>query len=205
MPKAWVGPTLKELGDFSKPSSARSVLGFMSKEVEQGRLSYSGLGASPGRDYPPPPKKLRLEQFRSSRCDQPHDPFRQPNHGNSSTQGTQDQIGFRRTPLGIELQHIAEKGFLRFEVTSEGDEVIEEMEGKIKELCEQYSLESDTKVDLEVVAKRQELRNSIHPSLGQDNSVHNGGIRHFSPKVDLGTVGDLNALIRAQVIPSRWG
>ena len=87
------------------------------------------------------------------------------------------------------------KGFLRFEVTSEGDEVIEEMEGKIKELCEQYSLESDTNVDLEVVAKRQNCGIPFtHPLVKTTRSIMaESGI---TPKVDPST-GDLNALIRA--------
>ena len=87
------------------------------------------------------------------------------------------------------------KGFLRFEVTSEGDEVIEEMEGKIRELCEQYSLETDTQVELEIVAQRQNCGIPFtHPLVKTTRAIMaESGI---TPKVDPST-GDLNVLIRA--------
>ncbi|OUU41633.1 MAG: hypothetical protein CBC16_04850 [Verrucomicrobia bacterium TMED56] len=86
-------------------------------------------------------------------------------------------------------------GRLRLEITSEGDEVIDELENLLLEICEQFSLETGTDVQMETVAKRQNCGIPFtHPLVKTTRSImHEAGI---APKVDPST-GDLNALIRA--------
>jgi tripeptide aminopeptidase len=87
------------------------------------------------------------------------------------------------------------RGSLRFEITSEDDAVLNDMEKQVSELCEQFSLETGTSVDLEVVAKRENCGIPFsHPLVKTTRSIMNeAGI---TPNVDPST-GDLNALILA--------
>ena len=86
-------------------------------------------------------------------------------------------------------------GMLRFEISSEGDEVVEEMEAQVNELCEQYSLETGLEVKMEVVAKRQNCGIPFtHPLVKTTRSIMSkAGI---TPAVDPST-GDLNSIILA--------
>jgi di/tripeptidase len=87
------------------------------------------------------------------------------------------------------------RGSLRFEITSEGDEILNDMEKQVNELCEQFSLETGTQLELEVVAKRQNCGIPFtHPLVKTTRAIMNElGI---TPNVDPST-GDLNSLIRA--------
>ena len=97
--------------------------------------------------------------------------------------------------LGLAEEVRQKGGFVSMRKLENGDEVIEEMEGKIRELCEQYSLETDTQVELEVVAQRQNCGIPFtHPLVKTTRAIMaESGI---TPKVDPST-GDLNVLIRA--------
>ena len=64
-------------------------------------------------------------------------------------------------------------GMLRFEISSEGDEVVKEMEEKVNEICEQYSLETGLLVEMEVVAKKK-LRYPFYSPTGKDYSKYYG-------------------------------
>ena len=69
------------------------------------------------------------------------------------------------------------------------------MEKQVNELCEQFSLETGTQLELEVVAKRQNCGIPFtHPLVKTTRAIMNElGI---TPNVDPST-GDLNSLIRA--------
>ena len=85
------------------------------------------------------------------------------------------------------------QGSLRFEITSEGDDILGQMENQVNEICEQFSAETGTRVLNEVVAKRQNCGISFsHPLVKTTRSImQEAGI---TPKVDPST-GDLNAMI----------
>jgi di/tripeptidase len=85
------------------------------------------------------------------------------------------------------------QGSLRFEITSEGDELIGQMENQLHEICEQFSAETGTHVQMEVVAKRMNCGIPFtHPLVKTTRSImQQAGI---TPQVDPST-GDLNALI----------
>jgi di/tripeptidase len=87
------------------------------------------------------------------------------------------------------------RGSLRFEITSEDDDVLNDMDNQVNELCEQFSLETGTSVELEVVAKRENCGIPFtHPLVKTTRAImHEAGI---TPNVDPST-GDLNTLIRA--------
>ena len=85
------------------------------------------------------------------------------------------------------------QGTLRFEITSEDNDIIGQMEEQLNEICEQFSAETGTLVSMEVVAKRQNCSIPFtHPLVKTTRSImQEAGI---TPKVDPST-GDLNALI----------
>ncbi len=85
------------------------------------------------------------------------------------------------------------QGNLKFEITSEEDEVIGSMESQLNEICEQFSAETGTHVSMEIVAKRKKCSIPFtHPLVKTTRSVmQEAGI---TPQVDPST-GDLNALI----------
>lgn len=107
----------------------------------------------------------------------------------------QSKMTFGGLTAGSSFNTSPKTGRLRFEITSEGDEVIDSMENLLKEICEQFSLETGTEVGMETVAKRQNCEIPFtHPLVKTTRSImHEAGI---TPKVDPST-GDLNALIRA--------
>ena len=87
------------------------------------------------------------------------------------------------------------RGSLRFEITSEDDDVLHDMEKQVSELSEQFSLETGISVGLEIVAKRENCGIPFsHPLVKTTRAIMDE--TGITPIVDPST-GDLNALIRA--------
>ena len=163
--------------------------------AEQGRLSYSGLGALRGEITLSLPRNYDWNSFGAAGAISHMTRFVSQVMEIPVPKEPKTKMVFGEIHSGSSFNTSPRKGFLRFEVTSEGDEVIEEMEGKIRELYEQYSLETDTQVELEVVAQRQNCGIPFtHPLVKTTRAIMaESGI---TPKVDPST-GDLNVLIRA--------
>ncbi|MBT6392622.1 MAG: M28 family peptidase, partial [Nitrosomonadales bacterium] len=122
--------------------------------ASQGRLSYSGLGTLRGEIRLEIPGNYDWNRFGSSgavgqltrvinqllEIPLPKEPKTKMILGGLSCGTT-----YNKTP---------KRGTLRFEITSEEDQVIDDLRQKVDDLCEQCSLENGTKVYLEVVAIR---------------------------------------------------
>ena len=71
-------------------------------------------------------------------------------------------------------------GRLRFEITSEGDDVIDDLETRLNEICEQFSMETGTEVRMETVAKKTKLRNPLYSSSRENNPCDYARGRHHA-------------------------
>jgi len=163
--------------------------------ASQGRLSYSGLGTLRAEIRLEIPGNYDWNRFGSSgavsqltrvvnqllEIPLPKEPKTKMILGGISCGST-----YNKTPR---------RGTLRFEITSEEDQVISDLELKVKDLCEQFSLENGTKVHLEVVAKRPNCGIPFtHPLVKATRTIMSElGI---TPEVNPST-GDLNVLIEA--------
>ena len=161
--------------------------------ASQGRLSYAGLGTLRGEIRLEVPSNYDWNRFGSSgavghltriinqllEIPLPKEPKTKMVLG-GLTCGTT----YNKTP---------HSGCLRFEITSEDNDIIGQMEDQLNEICEQFSAETGTLVSMEVVAKRQNCSIPFtHPLVKTTRSImQEAGI---TPKVDPST-GDLNALI----------
>ena len=87
------------------------------------------------------------------------------------------------------------RGLLRFEITSEEDEVVNSLKTRVEEVVEEFSLETEVEAILEVIAQRPNSGIPFaHPMVKTTRRIMDAlGI---SPKVDP-TTGDLNSLIQA--------
>jgi acetylornithine deacetylase/succinyl-diaminopimelate desuccinylase-like protein len=163
--------------------------------ASQGRLSYSGLGTLRGEIRLEIPGNYDWNRFGSSgavgqltrvvnqllEIPLPKEPKTKMILGGLSCGTT-----YNKTP---------KRGTLRFEITSEEDQVIDELRQKVDDLCEQCSLENGTKVYLEVVATRPNCGIPFtHPLVKATRSIMSElGV---TPEVNPST-GDLNVLIEA--------
>ncbi len=163
--------------------------------ASQGRLSYAGLGTLRGEIRLEVPSNYDWNRFGSSgavghltriinqllEIPLPKEPKTKMVLG-GLTCGTT----YNKTP---------HRGCLRFEITSEADEVIAELQQKVNDLCEQCSLENGTTVKLEVVATRPNCGIPFtHPLVKATRSIMDEiGI---TPQV-IPSTGDLNVLIEA--------
>ena len=87
------------------------------------------------------------------------------------------------------------RGFLRFEITSENDEVVNSLKTRVQEVVEEFSLETEVEAMLEVIAQRPNSGIPFaHPMVRSTRKIMDAlGI---TPTVDP-TTGDLNSLIHA--------
>lgn len=161
----------------------------------QGRLSYSGLGTLRGEIRLEVPSNYDWNRFGSSgavghltrmvnqllEIPLPKEPKTKMVLGGLSCGST-----YNKTPL---------RGVLRFEITSEADEVLDELKQKVDDLCQQCALENGTRVNLEIVARRPNCSIPFtHPLVKATRSIMNEiGI---TPQV-IPSTGDLNILIEA--------
>ena len=161
----------------------------------QGRLSYSGLGTLRGEIRLEVPSNYDWNRFGSSgavghltrmvnqllEIPLPKEPKTKMVLG-GLTCGTT----YNKTPR---------RGVLCFEITSEADEVLDELKQKVDDLCQQCALENGTLVNLEIVAKRPNCSIPFtHPLVKATRSIMNEiGI---TPQV-IPSTGDLNVLIEA--------
>ena len=161
----------------------------------QGRLSYSGLGTLRGEIRLEVPGNYDWNRFGSSgavghltrmvnqllEIPLPKEPKTKMVLG-GLTCGTT----YNKTPR---------RGVLRFEITSEADEVLDELKQKVDDLCQQCALENGTLVNLEIVARRPNCSIPFtHPLVKATRSIMNEiGI---TPQV-IPSTGDLNVLIEA--------
>jgi acetylornithine deacetylase/succinyl-diaminopimelate desuccinylase-like protein len=161
----------------------------------QGRLSYSGLGTLRGEIRLEVPSNYDWNRFGSSgavghltrmvnqllEIPLPKEPKTKMVLG-GLTCGTT----YNKTPR---------RGVLRFEITSQADEVLDELKQKVDDLCQQCALENGTLVNLEIVARRPNCSIPFtHPLVKATRSIMNEiGI---TPQV-IPSTGDLNVLIEA--------
>ena len=161
----------------------------------QGRLSYSGLGALRGEITVNIPKDYDWSSFGAAGAISHLNRLINQLMEIPLPKEPKSKMTFGGLTAGSSFNTSPKTGRLRFEITSEGDEVIDDIEKLLNEICEQFSLESGTEVKMETVAKRQNCGIPFtHPLVKTTRSImHKAGI---TPKVDPST-GDLNALIRA--------
>ena len=87
------------------------------------------------------------------------------------------------------------RGLLRFEITSEDDDVVNSLQARVKEVVEEFSLETGVEAMLEVIAQRPNSGIPFaHPMVKSIRKIM--GALEIAPKVHP-TTGDLNSLIQA--------
>ena len=163
--------------------------------AEQGRLSYSGLGALRGQINLHLPSNYDWNGFGAGGAITHLTRFINKIMEIPVPKEPKTKMVFGEMQSGSSFNTSPKSGILRFEITSEGDEVIDEMESQVNEHCEQYSLETGVKLKMEVVAKRKNCGIPFgHPLVKTTRAIMNeSGI---SPSVDPST-GDLNSIIQA--------
>lgn len=161
----------------------------------QGRLSYSGLGALRGEIILNIPRDYDWSSFGAAGAISHINRLINKLMEIPLPKEPKSKMTFGGLTAGSSFNTSPKTGRLRFEITSEEDEVINDIENRLDEICEQFSLETGTEVKMETVAKRQNCGISFsHPLVKATRSIMDkAGI---TPKVDPST-GDLNALIRA--------
>ena len=161
----------------------------------QGRLSYSGLGTLRGEITLRIPSNYDWNSFGASGAISHLTRFINQVMEIPVPKEPKTKMIFGGLRCGSTFNTSPRRGSLRFEITSEDDAVLNDMEKQVSELCEQFSLETGTSVDLEVVAKRENCGIPFsHPLVKTTRSIMDeAGI---TPNVDPST-GDLNALILA--------
>ena len=161
----------------------------------QGRLSYSGLGTLRGEITLRIPSNYDWNSFGASGAIRHLTRFINQVMEIPVPKEPKTKMIFGGLRCGSTFNTSPRRGSLRFEITSEDDAVLNDMEKQVSELCEQFSLETGTFVDLEVVTKRENCGIPFsHPLVKTTRSIMNeAGI---TPNVDPST-GDLNALILA--------
>ena len=163
--------------------------------AEQGRLSYSGLGALRGQINLKLPSNYDWNSFGAAGAISHLTRLVSQVREVPVPKEPKTKMVFGEIHSGSSFNTSPRSGMLRFEITSEGDEVVEEMENQLQELCEQYSLETGLEVTLEVVAKRQNCGIPFtHPLVKTTRSIMSEA--GTTPAVDPST-GDLNSIILA--------
>ena len=161
----------------------------------QGRLSYSGLGTLRGEIILRIPSNYDWNGFGASGAISHLTRFVNQLMEIPIPKEPKTKMVFGGLRCGSTFNTSPRRGSLRFEVTSEDDDILNDMDKQVNELCEQFSLETGTSVELEVVAKRENCGIPFtHPLVKTTRAImHKAGI---TPNVDPST-GDLNTLIRA--------
>ncbi len=158
-----------------------------------GRLSYSGLGTLRGEIILQVPSDYDWKRFGAAGAISHLTGLINQIREIPISKEPKTKLVFGGLKCGSSYNTSPRQGSLRFEITSEGDEIIGQMENQLNEICEQFSAETGTRVSMEVVAKRQNCGISFtHPLVKTTRSImQEAGI---TPQVDPST-GDLNALI----------
>ena len=161
----------------------------------QGRLSYSGLGTLRGEITLRIPSNYDWDGFGASGAISHLTRFVNQLMEIPIPKEPKTIMVFGGLRCGSTFNTSPRRGSLRFEITSEDDDVLNDMDKQVNELCEQFSLETGTSVELEVVTKRENCGIPFtHPLVKTTRAImHEAGI---TPNVDPST-GDLNTLIRA--------
>ncbi len=161
----------------------------------QGRLSYSGLGTLRGEITLRIPSNYDWEGFGAAGAISHLTRFVNQLMEIPIPKEPKTKMIFGGLRCGSTFNTSPRRGSLRFEITSEDDDVLHDMEKQVSELSEQFSLETGTCVDLEIVAKRENCGIPFsHPLVKTTRAIM--GETGITPIVDPST-GDLNALIRA--------
>ncbi len=163
--------------------------------AEQGRLSYSGLGVLRGQINLHLPGNYDWNRFGAAGAISHLTRFINKILEIPVPKEPKTKMVFGEIRSGSSFNTSPKSGRLRFEITSEGDEVIDQMESQVNEMCEQYSLETGIRLTMEVVAKRKNCGIPFtHPLVKTTRTIMNeAGI---TPSVDPST-GDLNSIILA--------
>ena len=160
-----------------------------------GRLSYSGLGALRVEITINIPKDYDWSGFGAAGAISHLNRLINQLMEISLPKEPKSKMTFGGLTAGSSFNTSPKTGHLRFEITSEGDEVIDELEERLKDICEQFSLETGTEAKMEIVAKRQNCGIPFtHPLVKTTRAIMDKA--EINPKIDPST-GDLNALIRA--------
>jgi di/tripeptidase len=105
------------------------------------------------------------------------------------------RVVFGGLRCGSTYNTVPKRGSLRFEITSEADTVVTDLESQVRDLSEEFSLESGTEVKLEIVARRPNCGIPFsHPLVKTTRAIMDS--LSITPKVDPST-GDLNAIVQA--------
>ena len=161
----------------------------------QGRLSYSGVGTFRGEIKLQIPLHYDWNRFGAAGAITHMTRLINQVMEIPIPKEPKTKVTFGGLQCGSTFNTSPRRGSLRFEITSEDDGVLKDMEKQVNELCEQFSMETGTVVCLEVVTKRENCGIPFsHPLVKTTRSIMNeAGI---TPNVDPST-GDLNALIQA--------
>ena len=161
----------------------------------QGRLSYSGLGTLRGEITLRIPSNYDWEGFGAAGAISHLTRFVNQLMEIPIPKEPKTKMIFGGLRCGSTFNTSPRRGSLRFEITSEDDDVLNDMEKQVSELSEQFSLETGTSVGLEIVAKRENCGIPFsHPLVKTTRAIMDE--TGITPIVDPST-GDLNALIRA--------
>lgn len=161
----------------------------------QGRLSYSGLGTLRGEITLRIPSNYDWEGFGAAGAISHLTRFVNQLMEIPIPKEPKTKMIFGGLRCGSTFNTSPRRGSLRFEITSEDDDVLHDMEKQVSELSEQFSLETGVSVGLEIVAKRENCGIPFsHPLVKTTRAIMDE--TGITPIVDPST-GDLNALIRA--------
>lgn len=161
----------------------------------QGRLSYSGLGTLRGEITLRIPSNYDWEGFGAAGAISHLTRFVNQLMEIPIPKEPKTKMIFGGLRCGSTFNTSPRRGSLRFEITSEDDDVLHDMEKQVSELSEQFSLETGISVGLEIVAKRENCGIPFsHPLVKTTRAIMDE--TGITPIVDPST-GDLNALIRA--------
>ena len=161
----------------------------------QGRLSYSGLGTLRGEITLRIPTNYDWEGFGAAGAISHLTRFVNQLMEIPIPKEPKTKMIFGGLRCGSTFNTSPRRGSLRFEITSEDDDVLHDMEKQVSELSEQFSLETGISVGLEIVAKRENCGIPFsHPLVKTTRAIMDE--TGITPIVDPST-GDLNALIRA--------
>jgi tripeptide aminopeptidase len=158
-----------------------------------GRLSYSGLGTLRGEITLQVPSDYDWQRFGAAGAISHLTGLVNQIREIPIPKEPKTRLVFGGLKCGSSYNTLPRQGSLRFEITSEEDELIGQMENHLNEICEQFSAETGTRVSMEVVAKRKNCEIPFtHPLVRTTRSIMQEA--NITPKVDPST-GDLNALI----------
>jgi len=178
---------------FLETMSSPARAGICVEGSTLGRLSYSGLGTLRGEITLQVPSDYDWKRFGASGAISHLTSLINQIREIAIPKEPKTQLVFGGLRCGSSFNTSPRQGTLRFEITSEGDDIIGHMEDQLNEICEQFSAETGTQVNMEVVAKRKNCSIPFtHPLVKTTRSIMQElGI---TPQVDPST-GDLNALI----------